>query len=249
MASDAGFHDLELIMDHNVVRALSSSVPSLPNAAYNSASDHLPSQEETVSQDEVFETPHPRAAAAAVSHHFPAGVASISLALGSVLSSSLVLTNSNRVLQAAASSSRGSSAQGSSAVFVSKAPPAAAVPSAKNSHNPLPVVASSQIQVGFLSLHLFGHGCFFSLFLSGISAMSRCLTVSPRLICCSGSHWIGKIARFAIRSNGFSILSQHDLLLERAVSCVNNFPASRLGRSKLCALLFTGRNFFQFPAL
>jgi deoxyribodipyrimidine photolyase len=147
MASDAGFHDLELIMDHNVVRALSSSVPSLPNAAYNSASDHLPSQEDTVSQDEVFETPHPRAAAAAVSHHFPAGVASISLALGSVLSSSLVLTNSNRVLQAAASSSRGSSAQGSSAVFVSKAPPAAAVPSAKNSHNPLPVVASSQIQV------------------------------------------------------------------------------------------------------
>ncbi|CAM6033489.1 unnamed protein product [Sphagnum compactum] len=125
-------------MDHNVVRALSSSVPSLPKAAYNSASGHLPSQEETVSQDEVCETPHPRAAAAAVSHHFPAGVASISLALGSVLSSSLVLTNSNRVLQAAASSSRGSSAQGSSAVFVSKAPPAAAVPSAKNSHNPLP---------------------------------------------------------------------------------------------------------------
>jgi hypothetical protein len=29
------------------------------------------------------------------------------------------------------------------------------------------------------------------------------------LICCSGSHWIGKIERFAIRSNGFSILSQH----------------------------------------
>jgi hypothetical protein len=79
--------------------------------------------------------------------------------------------------------------------------------------------------------------------------MSRCLTVSPRLICCSSSHWIGKIARFAIRSNGFSILSQHDLLLERAVSFVNNFPASRLGRSKVCALLFTGRNFFQFPAL
>lgn len=249
MASDGGFHDLELIMDHNVVRALSSSVPSLPKATYNSASDHLPSQEETVSQDEVCETPHPRAAAAATSHHFPAGVASISLALGSVLSSSLVLTNSNRFLQAAASSSRGSSAQGSSAVFVSIAPPAAAVPSAKNSHNPLPVVASSQIQVGFLSVHLFGHGCFCFLFLSGISAMSRCLTVSRRLICCSGSHWIGKIARFAIRSNGFSILSQHDLLLERAVSCVNNFPASRLGRSKLCVLLFTGRNFFQFPAL
>ncbi|KAJ7537940.1 hypothetical protein O6H91_11G028600 [Diphasiastrum complanatum] len=139
-AGDAGLFELELIMDGNLQHVLArTSVPPPPPSALP-----LHKTSESTSDSEVsvtVEAEEPglslKEEAASPAHRF-SGAASISLSLGSLLSSNLLLSKAGIVTPNALGSSKAPSK------VTLKAP--SAVPSQKKVHTPMPVVPSSEVK-------------------------------------------------------------------------------------------------------
>ncbi|KAG0571171.1 hypothetical protein M758_6G207700 [Ceratodon purpureus] len=125
------FHDLDLIMDRNLHRALAVP-PSTPTPAPLSNSHFHAEDQDVLVQHDAVATNHIQMAAPFSKPLSSA--ASISLALNSVLTSSIVLTKSNVTPQ-------GSHRGGDGPVI------SGAIPSQKKSHSPVPVMGSSKVQV------------------------------------------------------------------------------------------------------
>ncbi|KAG0626041.1 hypothetical protein M758_2G098100 [Ceratodon purpureus] len=127
MAACGAFHDLELIMDGNLHRARLSQVTPSSSSQVNSGEDVDVFDAALVDEDQVD--------VAGSSFGNPlANAASISLALNSVFTSGLILTKNNEMAHASHRSRFGQAISG-------------AAPPQKKSHSPVPVMASSKVQV------------------------------------------------------------------------------------------------------
>nr|XP_024385637.1 blue-light photoreceptor PHR2-like isoform X3 [Physcomitrium patens] len=131
MAGYGGLDDLELILDRNLHRALAASRTNAPAPPWTNSGAAATGAE--VEDDEEEAVASKEEVAASFGNPLPSA-ASLSLALNSVLTSSLILSKNNVVPQASQRGGVGPAISG-------------AVPSQKKSHSPVPVMASSKVQV------------------------------------------------------------------------------------------------------